>query len=278
MEKIMRNFEEYDDFPARLAEAYSRFAQVEAVALAGSRVTGLEPDPASDIDLCVFTTRLVPLPERAALVDALGGAVVANLNHQFWGMTDEWVHAPSGLGVDVVFWDTAWVEDFLDRVIDRHQASLGYSTAHWFTIRHAVPLFDRSGWLARVQQWSRTPYPEPLRRAIIQANRAVLREMISSYRAQIAKAARRSDLVSVNHRTAGLLASYFDVIFAANRVLHPGEKRLLEQAARLCSSLPPNMAEDVTGLLHAAASDGSAALAAVDRLVDRLEMWLDELH
>jgi hypothetical protein len=29
--------------------------------------------------------------------------------------------------------------------------------------------------------------------------------------------------VSLNHRTAALLASYFDVLFALNRVHHPGD-------------------------------------------------------
>ncbi len=34
------------------------------------------------------------------------------------------------------------------------------------------------------------------------------------------------------------LASYVDIVFAVNRVLHPGEKRILESLARECASLP----------------------------------------
>lgn len=258
----------------RLAELFQAFPQVEAVALTGSRVAGLASDVNSDIDLVVFTTSLVPLKARQAVIEGLGGAARANLNHEFWGLCDEWTHAPSSMGVDIVYWDTRWVEGLLERVINQHQPSLGYSTAHWFTIRSAQLLFDRSGWLERTQEWSRVPYPEALRQAIIRDNLAVLRPMISSYRSQVAKAVGRGDLISVNHRVAGLIASYFDVIFAGNRVLHPGEKRLLEHASRLCSSLPENMAEDVSAVLRASGEASEIVLENIDRLVERLEGWI----
>ena len=56
------------------------------------------------------------------------------------------------------------------------------------------------------------------------------------------------DRVSLNHRIAALLASYFDVIFALNRVLHPGEKRLIEWAQAHCAHLPIDMADQITAL------------------------------
>jgi hypothetical protein len=92
----------------------------------------------------------------------------------------------------------------------------------------------------------------------------------------VEKAVRRADLVSVNHRVAGLLASYFDILFACNRVLHPGEKRLIEQAARMCPSLPENMAADVTAVLQAAGKPGGEVVDQINRLVDHLEEWLSQ--
>ena len=46
-----------------------------------------------------------------------------------------------------------------------------------------------------------------------------------------------------------LVASYFDILFAFNRMSHPGEKRLIEQAARLCPRLPRNMAAQMESVL-----------------------------
>ena len=259
------------ELAARLVALYRPFPQVEAIALAGSLTSGAEPDSVSDIDLCVFTTAVIPLEERAALVERSGGASRADLNLDYWGFGDEWINAATGIEVDVVYWDTRWIEGMLDGVINKCQASLGYSTAFWHTLRTAQVLFDRDSWLARLKQQCDRPYPEDLRRAVITRNLAVLRAVIPSYTYQIEKAVRRGDLVSANHRVAALLASYFDVIFAYNRVLHPGEKRQLEQAARLCPHLPENMAAQVTAVLQAAGQGDARLLAEVNRLVDGLE-------
>src|SRR3712207_3263144 len=111
---------------------------------------------------------------------------------------------------------------------------MGYSTAFWRSIRDARPLYERDAWHAALQRRARRPYPEELRRNIVALNRPYLRDHPFSYRYQTAKALERYDAVSVNHRVAAWLASYFDILFALNRVLHPGEKRLLEFVAREC--------------------------------------------
>ena len=261
----------YTRLITRLVDLYGQFPQVEAIALSGSRTSGGSTDPASDIDLYVFTTSVIPLDARVKLVEQAGGAARADLNLNYWGLGDEWFDTATGIEVDAVYWDTRWIEGMLDSVLNRCLPSLGFTTSFWHTMRSALILYDRGGWLGQLKEQCERDYPEELRGNIITHNLAVLRAVIPSYTRQIEKAVRRGDLVSANHRVAALLASYFDVIFAFNRVLHPGEKRLLEQAARLCSRVPENMAERVTAVLRAAGQGDARLIAEVNRLVDGVE-------
>lgn len=256
----------------RLATEFGRFDEVKAIALGGSVASGAA-GPGSDIDLYVFTTAPVPLQKRTELA-ARCGYTRADLGLEFWDPGDEWMDTATGIEVDVIYWDTAWIEDQLARVLLRHQASMGYTTCFWNTLQKALSLYDPQVWLDAVQQSTWVPYPEELRLNIIRANHAVLRRVIPSYAHQIEKAQSRGDLVSVNHRVAALLASYFDVLFALNRVLHPGEKRLLTFAEQNCPLLPSGFSADVTQLLTAAGSTNPAVVQYTHRLLDHLDELL----
>ncbi len=264
-----------DDLARRLAGLYEALPETVAVALGGSRgATGLGADASSDVDLYVYTRATIPLEARRAVVATAGGAVRADMGLHFWGDGDEWVDAPTGIHVDAAYFDTGWMEGRIDAVLDRHEASLGYTTSFWHTVLGSIPLADRDGWLARLCERSDVPYPEGLRTNIVAFNRAAMRGVLPSYANQIGKAAARSDLVSVNHRLAGLLASYFDVVFAVNRATHPGEKRLVEAALRTCPRLPDAMASDLEEILRTATTDLPGLPARVDRLLDRLDALL----
>ncbi len=263
--------------PMDLARAVARelvgLPMVTAVALAGSRGTaGVGADPSSDFDLYACTTADIPREAVEAIVAGTGGAARMDPRFGYWGPGDEWI-ATDGTAIDVVHFGAEWLEEHLDRVIVRHEPSLGYTTCLWHTIRSSMPLEDPTGWFARLQARAAIPYPDELRRRIIAHNRPVLRGIIPAYASQLAKAARRGDLVSVNHRLAGFLASDFDILFAVNRATHPGEKRLLELAGRL-PLLPESFAEDVTGLLQTATVDLAGLPGRIDRLVDRLDALL----
>ena len=62
---------------------------------------------------------------------------------------------------------------------------------------------------------------------------------------QIAKALMRNDLVSINHRLAAFLASYFDILFAINEIPHPGEKKLIDIVENQCNIKPENFKENL---------------------------------
>jgi len=260
----------------RIAKLFAEQPQVLAVALGGSRTAGSSPDSASDIDLYVYTKAAVPLAARHSIVEAAGSASRTSLDLTYWGPGDEWLDASTGIEIDIVYFEAAWMEGQLNRLVQQHQPSLGYSTCTWYTLRHSLPLHDPEGWFKKLQTASQIAYPEPLRRNIITFNHPVLRSIIPSYTAQIEKALKREDLVSVNHRLANLLASYFDVLFAINRELHPGEKRLLELAEARCSRIPVNMALDLKAVLQGAGTAEAQLLLDLQRLLDHLDDLLAE--
>jgi hypothetical protein len=251
----------------RVASRLAEEPEVEAVALAGSQA-GPFADPGSDLDLYVYGARPPSLEARAA---AAAGGTGLELANAFFEQGDEWLDAATGLGVDVMFRTPAWIEAQLDRVLLHHQASVGYSTALWHSVRVARPLFDRQGWFAALQFRANGAYPEPLRAAVVARNQPLLRHNRSSYLAQLARAAARGDAPAVNHRKAAFLASTFDLVFAVNRVTHPGEKRLLAHVEASCPRRPPGFAALVEALL--AAPTGPGVVAAADALgaaIDRL--------
>ena len=250
----------------RIAGNYARIAEVEAVALAGSRMS-VFADERSDVDLYVYCSAPITLAQRAEVAQ---GAKVAEIGNSFWEPGDEWIDGETGIHLDVMFRTTPWIEDQLDRLLRRHEGSVGYSTCFWYNVRNSRVLFDRVGWFRAIQQRADAPYPAELKRAIVEKNFPILRKNVSSYRHQIELALQRQDAVSVNHRVTALLASYFDIIFTLNEQPHPGEKRLVQFAEKLCPKLPQNMASSIRALIAEPSSEN------VDTLVDGLEDLLKD--
>lgn len=262
-----------DRVPGRARELAARFAALEpvaAVAIGGSRSSGAADDR-SDIDLYIFTTRDLPHDERVRIITDSGIAGRPDLGLPYWGGVYVWQDAASGVMLDCMFFGAAWIEEQVAAAMVEHRPSLGYSTCFCRTVAQSVPLFDRAGWYAALQARSRLPYPDALRRAIVAHNHPVLRTIHTSYLHQVERALWRGDPVSVNHRVAALLASYFDVVFALNGVLHPGEKRLLEFAARECALLPVNMSADVRHVLAAGSDMDGRVVGHLHRMLDRLD-------
>jgi predicted nucleotidyltransferase len=255
-----------DALARRVAAAYASLPEVEAVALGGSRAAGTH-GPDSDVDLYVYAAAPVSLPARAAV--AAGPR--SEVGNDFFEPGDEWIDAATGLRVDAMFRDLRWAEGEIDRVLVRCEARLGYSTAIWHNVRTCLPLFDRRGWLVALRARAAAPYPEPLRRAIVARNRPLLAANLSSYLHQLERACARRDAVAANHRAAAFLASFFDILFAVNRATHPGEKRILEQAAAACPIRPPGLDADVRALLHAAGAPDPAAAVHAARLADAID-------
>lgn len=259
-----------DGLAQEIAAELARLPEVLAVAMAGSRTSG-NHDARSDIDLYVYAREEVSAPRRREIAERRGDHV--EIDNRFWETGDEWDERDSGTHIDVMFRAPAFAEDILARVLDRHEASLGYTTALWHNLRTSEVLFDRVGWLAGVKLSASRPYPDALAHAIIAKNWPLLRGSASAYPRQLALAAHRGDIVAVNHRLAALLASAFDVLFALNRATHPGEKRLLDLAARLPLA-PVDLRARVDAMLSFEAGSLARVPGHVEAFVDSLEALL----
>src|SRR5258708_36211758 len=113
--------------------------------------------------------------------------------------------------------------------------------------------------------------PDPLVKAIAANNYPVVRQIASSYLKQLEKAAYRADVVSLNHRTAALFASYFDILFAINRVPHPGEKRLVDLAEKHCPKRSAAMRAEINAVIEASACKRTEIGIEITRLIDSLD-------
>jgi predicted nucleotidyltransferase len=246
---------------SRLNQLAQRFAALDcvmAVVFGGSRGSH-GSDVQSDFDIYVYTSAEIPIEFRRTLLGAK-----AEIDNRFWEPGDEGI--VDGLQLDVMYRSPKWIEDQLDRILARHQASVGYTTCFWFNVLNSEPLWDRGRWFQQLRERVNIPYPEQLRRAIVAKNWPILRRNQSSYRRQIELALERDDAVSVQHRVTALLASFFDVWFALQREPHPGEKRLL-------GYLPGTWAQLVRGMVEAPVE---SLLERIDGLLDSLDMRLRE--
>lgn len=214
-----------------LASALLTVPGVRAVLLGGSRATGTD-DAASDTDL--YALRRGPLAAEEVRARALspladGGQVTPD---DTWGAEDR-IHVEGHL-VEVMHFDLA------ELGADAYDAGLepnGYTTAFLHTLARGVPLADPHGDLADLRSRLAT-YPEATARRILAQSRTEL----AGYLDQLTKAQARRDWASVVHRRAAFQAAWFDALFALNRTYHPGEKRLIDHADRLGTTVPEQRA------------------------------------
>ena len=98
---------------------------------------------------------------------------------------------------------------------------------------------------------------------------------MNTYLGQITKAMKRGDLVSINQEVHKFLASYFDVIFAMNEKLHPGEKRLLDICVKECRVQPDDFERNIRALLLNMCKDPTA-ISFVNTMIMELEKVLGQ--
>lgn len=228
-------------------EDFKKFPQVQAITLGGSQKNKMA-DKKSDIDIEIFVDGEIPVDERLKLVKKYSSNY--EVGGEYFGPGDEFVVDKMGQELDVAYFDKKWIEDNVENIWEKHYPSNGYTTCFLFTLKNSQVVFDKNNWHEKIKERLNAPYPKELKENIIKRNMMLLKDKpFASYYEQISSALSRNDINSVNHRIAAFMASYFDIIFANNELLHPGEKKLVRYCNEHCSNLPEDFQENIEKLL-----------------------------
>lgn len=254
----------------QLFQELSALPQTEAIALGGSRA-GTHYDEKSDYDIYLYCTAPVPEEVRRDILPKYCSYM--EIGNHFWELEDNCT-LKNGIDMDILYRN---LDDFsaeLSNVVEKYQAHNGYTTCMWHNLRTCKIVYDGSGRLTAAKERFDVPYPEQLKKNIIENNWKLLRAYMPAYELQINKAVQRGDLVSINHRTAAFLESYFDVLFALNYQTHPGEKRLMQLCREMCPLLPENFEENLSTLFSHMFAAPEKVAGDLDRILTALAKLL----
>lgn len=228
----------------QLFREFSELKEVEAIALGGSRA-GTNFDEKSDYDVYLYCTAPIKEDVRREILGRY--CDVMEIGNHYWEYEDN-CRLNNGVDIDILYRN---LDDFTSEVasvVEQYQAHNGYTTCMWHNLRTCKIIYDESGRLEQSKKRFDVPYPKQLKENIIQRNRNLLSGTMPAYQYQIAKAVGRNDRVSIVHRTAAFMESYFDVIFAVNELTHPGEKRMVNLCKQQCKILPENFEKNIQKL------------------------------
>lgn len=245
--------------------------EVEAIALGGSRASG-QSDSHSDYDVYLYLRQPLSADIRKTLLEDL--CLVLEIGNRFWEEEDNLIFT-DGVYADLIYRSLSDFENGLVHTIENANPSNGYTTCMWYNLMHSKCLYDPQGRYSRLQSRFDRSYPETLRAAVIERASELLFYRLPNYRDQIFKAAERHDSISLLHRSAAFFESYFDLLFAVNRLAHPGEKRLVEWAKTNCSILPERFEDNITDYLQTLFTDPSKAMRLLDEMIDLMQKLLE---
>lgn len=227
-----------------LTAEFSKLHEVEALALAGSGM-GRQHDAGSDYEIYVYC--IAPISEHVRKKILKKSCSVTEIGNCYWEMEDDCLLKTGG-GLTVIYRNLEEFSEELAKVVEEYQASNGYSTCLWNQLLNGRILYDEYERLEKLKKRFNVPYPDKLRKNIIRRNWDLIQESLSAYSYQIKQAVLRSDKVALVCNLSGFFDSYFDILLALNRVLHPGGKLLVEFCKKNCTKLPENFEKNLNQL------------------------------
>ena len=254
-----------------ISNEFASLRTVEAVTLGGSLSTG-NANHRSDIDLYVYFREQISTNVRYRIISER--AIEMQLDNSFWEIEDYWYERETGIKVEAMYRHIDWPEAHLKDLFANARAQMGCSTSMWHNISTSLILYDRNGRAASLKA-SAMEYPDSLVTAIINKNYALLRGSMAAHPEQIINAMLRKDTIFMWSRVVAFLDSYFDVLFALNRTLHPGSKRQLQFAQKL-KHKPGKMRSDIESLFQITTVEQMRIK--LEDIVDRLTALLAKHH
>lgn len=249
----------------KLFEELSKFEEVEAIALGGSRA-GENYDEKSDYDIYIYINEKICEKKRKELFSNFCSYM--EIGNDFWEYEDNCI-LKDGIEIDILYRN---MKDFIkniERVVIECQPSNSYTTCMWYNLVTCKVVYDKNGELGKYKKQYSVNYPKKLKENIIKRQLQLIETTLSAYPNQIKKAYLRNDLVSINHRVAEFLASYFDLIFAINEILHPGEKRLVELCKKNCKKLPKDFEMNLEKLFFQMYSQ-NVEIEMIEKVIDTI--------
>ena len=224
---------------------------IDSIVLSGSK-TSLINDDMSDYDIYVYCACSAKSREymdsRKEFADKY--ASYYEIGNDYFEHGDEMILKESGICLDFMYRDLSWIKEEMEYVWRGCNSKIGYTTAFLYNIKHSNILYDKEGKFKKFQDELNLEYPEKLKNNIIEKNFNVMYgKKIASFYEQLEKAVKRNDIVSINHRISAILSSYFDILFALNKELHVGEKKLIQYALKLCRKIPDNFEKDIKNII-----------------------------
>ncbi|WP_167956659.1 nucleotidyltransferase domain-containing protein [Anaerosporobacter faecicola] len=246
----------------------AKLEQVMAITLGGSRASGLS-DKDSDYDIYIYCQEPIPKEERKKILENYCNYI--ELGNTYWEEEDD-CRLKTGTVMEIIYRDYASFDRQLIQTVIYGNANNGYTTCMWNNLLTSKILYEKEKCYSKLVEKYRVPYPRKLKEAIIRKNYELLTGYIPSFDEQIKKAYKRKDYISVNHRITEYVASYFDLVFAANEVLHPGEKRMLSIALDKCERLPEKIKQIETMIMES--SHPEKALACLEQLTEDMKKFM----
>ena len=250
---------------------YARFPQVHGMAIGGSRAVKRN-DEFSDYDVYVYSMEPVPAESRRAVLEKYCDSITLD-NHD--REHEDICIMEDGTELHIVYRNLHAFLSCMDRVVVHCEVLESCTTGMWHSLLTGRIAYDKGGFLGAAKEKYQVPYPQELKNNIISSHMNRIKYGIPSFMVQIERAMKRGDMVHINQSVNRFFASYFDILFALNEKLHPGEKRLMQICMEECGILPARFELNIRLLLNSMFKDPAAA-SVVEIMVSELEKVIGE--